>query len=265
MPGCSACTMGADSSSPVAGKVRRTPHRIRLRPTRASGPASHRPEWDEVRVLVHSRARSTPATEPHEPPRIPVQAAVRPVRDSRAERLRRRHAGGGRRRGQAPRRLGLGRQGPGARGRARQGGRRQGRQVEGGRGGGRGRHARPAAQDQADGRRRPADQPGLRRVRFEDRARAVPEPAAQPRHEQDRVRRLGRGRHGHRGSRGEDAGEDHPRRDPPGRRACRARTAARSRSGSASRASRSRSSSRSRAACTSSTSNATRASSRSIR
>ena len=64
--------------------------------------------------------------------------------------------------------------------------------------------------------RRPADQPGLRRDRLEDRPRAVPQPAAQPRHGPRGVRRLGRRRHGHRGSRGQDAREDHPRGDPPG-------------------------------------------------
>ena len=168
----------------------------------------------------------------------------------------------------AARRLGggaLGGQGAGARGWPRQGGRRQARQDAR-------RRSTAAAgmlgqrlDDQADGPRGPADPPGLRRVGLEDRARAVPERAAQSRHRPHRVHRLGRRRHGHRGSRREDPREDHPRRDSSGQRACTARTAARSRSVSASRARRSPSSRPSPARSTSSTSSATRAWSRSTR
>ena len=66
---------------------------------------------------------------------------------------------------------------------------------------------------------RSADPSGVRRGRLEDRARAVPEPGAESRQGPRGLHRLGRRRHGHRGSRRAHAGEDHPRERASGRRA----------------------------------------------
>ncbi len=140
---------------------------------------------------------------PNESARIPVEEVLCRLRHSRPHRRRRRHADEAVAVGRAARWLGVGGQGAGARGRPRQGRRRQAgaRRPTTVRAAAKA-HARPRLVTQADRPGRPADRPGVRRVRLRHRARAVPEPRAEPREGPHRRHRLRRRRHGHRGSRG---------------------------------------------------------------
>ncbi len=127
-----------------------------------------------------------------------------PVPQGVAVKTRRR--GEGRRR--EARRPPLGRQGAGARGRPRQGRRREAREVAGGSRAAREGAARHAPRDASERPRGFARRLGLRRVRLEHRARAVPEPRRRPQRRADRDHGVGGRRHGHRAGRARHARED---------------------------------------------------------
>ncbi len=145
---------------------------------------------------------------PHEHPRIPSQdraARIRRAGAARRARLHGRGSGQGRR---GARRPGLGGEGPDPRRRPRQGGRRQGRQIDRRREEGSDPHPRLDAGHASDRPARQEGQPPLHRGRLGHRSRVLSLGAGRPRNLARRFRRLDRRRHGHRGSRAQDAGED---------------------------------------------------------
>ena len=171
----------------------------------------------------NSAWRTTPrrhqSEELHEHPRISGQRGPAGLRRARApgqSRLHRRRSRGGRESAAGP---GLGCEGADPCRRTRQGRRRQGRQVDRGCEERSRAHAGHDAGHPPDRPGRPPGQAPLYRRRLGHRARALSLGPRRPRNLPRLLHRLDRRRHGHRGSRGQDAREDPHLPDRTGRRA----------------------------------------------